>query len=535
MSRRPTASTDWLLLVGFSGFLFFFGLAYFGLVGADEPRYAQVAREMLARHDWITPTLGGSPWLEKPPLYYWQAMCAYRLFGVSDWAARLPSPLDATVMVLAVYFFLFRFGGAAKLDGALMTASAAGVIGFSRAASTDMPLAASFTLALLAWYAWHESGSRAALGIFYASSGLGMLAKGPVAPLLAGVIIVIFALARGDWSLVWRTLVTPMVLLFAAIVVPWYAAVQVRNPDFFRVFILEHNLGRFGSNLYHHKEPFWYYVPVVLAALIPWVAAAIAALGEAMRTWRAEGRQGLQGENALNVFLLIWFVVPVVFFSVSQSKLPGYILPALPAGTLLLADYVHRRAEQGERPGWILIVAHSIVAAAPLVPALLIQSILQRHRLAWGAGAAISSGLAVTLGIGIAVTLRRASWGVLRFVTLAPVVLTVTALLRLGAPTLDASLSARPVAIEISRMERKPLPLAVFHVSRESEFGLAFYRNQRIERYELGQIPSGEHLVVAAAGSQTAVATLVNGRRVSYLGSFAAQGLDYYWVAGKSN
>ncbi len=119
------ASTDWLLLAGFCGFLFFFGLAYFGLIGADEPRYAQVAREMLARHDWITPTLGGKPWLEKPPLYYWQAMLAYSIFGVSDWAARLPSAVDATLMVFAVYLFLKRVRPGFQLDGALMTASAA--------------------------------------------------------------------------------------------------------------------------------------------------------------------------------------------------------------------------------------------------------------------------------------------------------------------------------------------------------------------------------------------------------------------------
>ena len=143
------ASTDWLLLAGFCGFLFFFGLAYFGLIGADEPRYAQVAREMLARHDWITPTLGGKPWLEKPPLYYWQAMLAYSIFGVSDWAARLPSAADATLMVIVIYLFLKSLRPGFQLDGALMTASAAGVIGFARAASTDMPLAAMFTIALL--------------------------------------------------------------------------------------------------------------------------------------------------------------------------------------------------------------------------------------------------------------------------------------------------------------------------------------------------------------------------------------------------
>src|SRR6202045_1446812 len=152
--------TDALLLAGFCAFLFFYGLGQFGLIGADEPRYAQVAREMLQRHDCITPVLYGKPWLEKPPLYYWQAMLSYSIFGVSDWAARLPSGLDASLMVLAIYAFLRRFRPGFQLDGALMTASAAGVIGFARAASMDMPLAAMFTIALLAWYAWYESASK---------------------------------------------------------------------------------------------------------------------------------------------------------------------------------------------------------------------------------------------------------------------------------------------------------------------------------------------------------------------------------------
>jgi hypothetical protein len=104
--------------------------------------------------------------------------------------------------------------------------------------------------------------------------------------------------------------------------------------------------------------------------------------------------------------------------------------------------------------------------------------------------------------------------------------------LRLGAPALDTTLSARPLADEISRVERTRLPLAVFRVSREVEFGLAFYRNQSIFRYGSGEIPAFEHLLVAPEGAQVEVAKLVPGRRVSYLGSFAPQGLDYYWVAG---
>jgi 4-amino-4-deoxy-L-arabinose transferase-like glycosyltransferase len=533
--RISRTSADWLLLAGFCGFLFFFGLAFFGLIGADEPRYAQVAREMLARHDWITPTLGGKPWLEKPPLYYWQAMLAFSIFGVSDWAARLPSAVDATLMVVVTYLFLRRFRPGFQLDGALMTASAAGIIGFARAASTDMPLAATFAIALLAWFAWYESESRRFLALFYCFLALGMLAKGPVAPLLAAVIILVFATATSDYRLLGRTLWVPGIMLFCAVVLPWHIAVQIKNPEFFRVFILQHNLARFGTNLYHHPEPFWYYLPVTLLGLIPWTVFVVASLAETVRIWWTARREILDSERrALDVFLVIWVAVPVAFFSLSQSKLPGYIVPALPAGTLLLAEYVRRRVADGESPSIFLIVLHAITAAAPIVPALMIQYLVLQHRLPWGRGAAISFMFAAVLAIGIALTLRtKLGFAALRFITLVPVVLGVAALLRLGAPAVDSMLSVRPLANEISHLETKPLPLAVAGVSRETEFGLAFYRNQVIDRYESGEIPADEHLVVSPEGSQTAIAKQVAGRRVSYLGSFAPQGLDYYWVSAE--
>ena len=148
-SQNSQNRTDVLLLVALCGFLFFYGLGSFGLLGADEPRYAQIAREMLNRSDWVTPTLLGKPWLEKPVLYYWQAMLSFRAFGVSDQAARLPGGVDAALLIAAIYFFLRRFRPGSEIDGVLITASCAGVIGFAHAAATDMPLAACFSIALL--------------------------------------------------------------------------------------------------------------------------------------------------------------------------------------------------------------------------------------------------------------------------------------------------------------------------------------------------------------------------------------------------
>ncbi len=529
--------TDSLLLAGFCAFLFFYGLGQVGLIGADEPRYAQVAREMLQRHDWITPVLGGRPWLEKPPLYYWQAMMAYAVFGVHDWAARLPSALDATFLVLAVYFFLRRFRPGFEVDGALITASSAGIIGYARAASMDMALAAAFTIGLLGWWAWRESGKKTYLVLFYGFMGLGMLAKGPVAPFLAAAVIVLYAVTVRELRIALKTLWLPGIVVFCAVALPWYFAVQIRNPEFFREFIVEHNLARFSKNLYHHTEPFWYYLPVTALALVPWTIFAIAALVQPVRMWWTKRKMNAtEGdlEYQFGVFASCWLIVPVVFFSISQSKLPGYILPALPAGGLLLAEYLRQHLQQGDSkpPAMWLDVLHALLAATLIVPALLIGYVVTQHRLPGGQPMLVALALAFVLCAGIALTLvRNSGLRMLRFVTLIPVVLTLGAVLKLGSVTLDQTLSARPLALEIAGVESHRLPLAVHHVRRELEYGLTFYRNQLTFNYDWGRVPQQEHLLVAPENSQVEIARLVAGRRVSYLGHYAAQHVDYYWIA----
>ena len=523
-------------MAGFCLFLFFYGLGSFGLLGADEPRYAQVAREMLERRDWIVPSLGGQTWLEKPPLFYWQAMLAYAAFGVSDWAARLPGALDATLLVVGVYFFLRRLRPGFELDGALMTASTTALVGFAHAASTDMPLAAMFTLAMLSWYAWWETSRRLHLALFYVFLALAVLAKGPVAPFLAGAVIVLFAVAAHDSRIMLRTLWIPGMVLFALVALPWYVAIQVRRPEFFRVFILEHNLARFSTDLYHHEQPFWFFAPVLLLGLIPWVVFIAVAISETVRAWWSERRALFDSGDALNLFLVLWLVVPVLFFSLSRSKLPGYILPAIPAGPLLLAEYVRRRVAQDERPSTWLIGLHAVADVFTVVPAFMIHYLMLQHRLPGNRGTLIASTVALILAVGIALTLAgKLGLRFLRFVTLIPVVIVVAALIKIGAPLFDADFSARPIARELARMETTPLPLAVFEVKRETEYGLAFYGNQRISRYELHQVPLDQHLVVAPQGSMESIRKMVGERRVSFLGTYPPQALDYYWVAKGSD
>jgi 4-amino-4-deoxy-L-arabinose transferase-like glycosyltransferase len=529
------ARTDIILLAGFCAFLFFYGLGAFGLMGADEPRYAQVAREMLERRDWITPVLNGKSWLEKPPLYYWEAMLVYSVLGVSDVAARIPSAIDATLLVIAVYLFFRRFRCGVEIDAALITASCAGIVGFARAASTDMPLAAGFGIALLAWWAWRESGKRMYLALFYLFIGLGTLAKGPVAPFLAAVIIVLFAVVVREYRLVAKTLWLPGILLFLAVALPWYLSVDLRNPQFFREFILEHNLARFSTNLYHHPEPFWYYLPVTALALAPWIAFVVAAFAAPVRVWWAEREAQSEEpdfEFQFNLFACCWLIVPVIFFSFSRSKLPGYILPMVPAGAVLLADYLRQRIGREESiPKWMAVL-HALVAATPLLPALVISYLINQHHLPSGQARFIAVAIAGAVCVGMVLTLiSRMGFRMLRFVTLVPVVLVVAFVLRFGSRAIDLKMSARPLAAELASIETHPLPIAVCGTSREMEYGLAFYRNQTVARYELGGVPPSEHLLVAAPAWKKNVDELTAGRRVAFLGYYAPQNVDYYWVA----
>jgi len=579
------ARTDIILLAGFCAFLFFYGLGGFGLIGADEPRYAQVAREMLDHHDWITPVLNGHPWLEKPPLYYWQAMLAYSVLGVSDVAARVPSALDATLLVMAVYLFFRRFRRGVEIDAALIAASCAGIIGYARAASTDMPLAASFAIGMLAWWAWRESGKRIYLALFYLFIGVGTLAKGPVAPFLAAVIIVLLALLLTEFRLIAKTLWLPGILLFLLVALPWYIAVDLRNPQFFREFILEHNLARFSTNLYHHPEPFWYYLPVTALALVPWIVFVIAAFVAPVRVWWAENRlgwrhpegsrfsggakdlaRGEQNANAreiprpasesaglrddavsiggspaeggpdfefqFNLFACCWLIVPVIFFSFSQSKLPGYILPAIPAGAILLADYLRRHSEDRARVSRWLTIPHGVIAAVPIIPSLLIAYLVSEKHLPAGRPLYVAIAIALVVTIGIVLTLiSRAGFRMLRFVTLVPVVLVVAFVLRFGSRAIDLKMSARPLAVELASIETHPLRVAVCGTSRELEYGLAFYRNQTIARYESGEVPAGEHLLVSPPAWKKNVDKVTAGRRVTFLGYYGPQNVDYYFVA----
>ncbi len=529
---RTRRGVDVLALLVFCGFLFFAGIQLLGLVGADEPRYAQVAREMFQRHDWVTPTLFGRPWLEKPPLFYWCNALTYRMAnGIFDWAARLPSAVFTSLMIAFVYVWSRRIRLGMQLDAALMTAASVMVIGFGRAASTDMLLTAMFTIAMLAWYGWYATGNRGWLLPFYFCLGLATLAKGPIAVFLAALIIVIFLTLRRDWRSLARTLWPVGIALYLAVVLPWFIAVQRANPEFFRVFILEHNVARFATDLYRHRQPFWYYLPVALIGLVPWTVFVIAAVVDAVRDWRYSVQEPA-GREDLRTFLTLWLLLPVVFFSFSQSKLPGYILPAIPAGTILLADFVRRREEADVKPNWWMALLHGLLSAGLLVAAFVVPFRLVKQPITpivW----AVAVTLALTCLFSLWLTLQNQGYRLLRFITLVPVVIAFALVLRGTLPIVDYQQSARWVVHAINQTAIGQIPIvAVYDVPRGVEYGLEFYRDRPVFSYERKEIPPGDHLVVAPAGAQTELQYLLPGRSVTRVGGFAPQHLDFYVVSG---
>lgn len=344
-----TARIAWtILIVATLCVCYFSHLGAIGFVGPDEPRYAWIARAMTETGDWVTPRLYGQPWFEKPPLYYWGAALSFRLFGVSEAAARLPSAISALLATLAMAWLAWRvYGEETARWLLLLLPTTVGMIGFSHAAATDMPFSGTLTIAMVCaavvlGLTRNESSPIVprtpwvALIFFGFFLGLAVLAKGPAAIILSGGAVFSWAVFTKRWKEAFRLLHPVAIVSFCATALPWYILCARRNPDFFRVFIVEHNFKRFLTPEFHHIQPFWYYFPILLIAVFPWTAVLISAVANARPV---VGTDRLKGSAA--TFLLSWAIFCVLFFSISRSKLPGYILPAIPPVGLLLAKHFH--------------------------------------------------------------------------------------------------------------------------------------------------------------------------------------------------
>ncbi|HEU5412042.1 MAG TPA: glycosyltransferase family 39 protein [Candidatus Acidoferrales bacterium] len=488
-TTRTSRQIFWaLLIVAVLVICFFTGLASLGLTGPDEPRYAFIARAMTDTGDWITPKLYGQPWFEKPALYYWTAAIGFHYLNSAEWAARLPSAIAALIAALAAGLIaLWRYGMRTARATILIFATCAGVIAFARAAAPDMLFTAALALALFSAANIVEKrggfpvdplrvppSDKLDLFLVGIWIGLATLAKGPAAIILAGGSVLLWALATRNLRIALRMLHPLAIFAFAIIALPWYVLCARANPNFFHVFIVEHNFERYLTPMFQHPQPFWFFGPIILLGLMPWTAFLIGAAFDGVRIFRrAEWR------TSSGFFIACWAIFPVLFFSFSKSKLPEYVLPIFPALAVLMGrsfvcamDHARRKAQWmgvGTGTMWVLLGAGGAIGfhRLPMYTALNREQIAQL--------ALISLFLGIAIGVVEEfLSLWRKLWAVIALTAAACAVLVLVAE-RSVLPKLDPLLSTRQMAHEFRANADGASVYSLGGVNRSCEYGLQFY------------------------------------------------------------
>ncbi len=364
------SKTFWVAFFALAIFVYFFGLTI-SLIGPDESRYSQVAREMFARSDWVTPTLGGFNWFEKPALLYWLQIASYNLFGVNEFAARFGSSLFGIGAIISLRILGSTYGskhsggheGLANWIG-LIAASTLGLIVFARGASFDIILTFPMTASLAAFFVYDRTDAKdstkqyLALAAFYFFMGVAVLAKGLVGFVFPIAIVCFYFLL--SWKRPSRALIIsllwgmPIAIATAAL---WYLPMYLTHGwGFIDEFFIQHHFQRYTSNKYLHPQPFHFFLWVLPLMTIPWMPLFFAAIWKFTRQL-CFGLAASENEPSFStwtelrpmvLFAMAWMLVPLVFFSFSGSKLPGYILPAVPATIILTAIFAWQKVTISE-------------------------------------------------------------------------------------------------------------------------------------------------------------------------------------------
>jgi 4-amino-4-deoxy-L-arabinose transferase-like glycosyltransferase len=334
LSVEPGTSARWLYvgLAGLVGLVWLVTLANRPLFNPDEGRYAEIPREMLSGGDWVIPHLNGLDYIEKPPLQYWATAVTYRFFGVSEFSARLYTALTALATVVLMGLLAARHWGAgagwraaAVLSGMFM------FVVLGQLMTLDMSLTFWMTASLAGFLlAQHTpAGERGWMLFAWATAALGVLTKGLIAAAVPAAVLMIYSLYSRDFS-PWRKLHLKLGLpLFLAITVPWHWLAAQRLDDFLQFYFIREHFARYLTPIAERQEPWWFFGWVFLAGTVPWTVPVLRVL--------AGGWRNPRGQFSPTLFLWIWVVFICVFFSLSDSKLMPYILPAMPALAVLVA------------------------------------------------------------------------------------------------------------------------------------------------------------------------------------------------------
>lgn len=365
MSPRTTAALHVLLLTAVWAILTLPSLGTTSLWDIDEGLNAEAAREMLESGNWIVPTFNFQPRNAKPALLYWLQAAAYERFGVTEFAARLPSAIAALGVVLLTYYLGRRmFDPATGLLAGLILLSSIQFCLLAHAATPDMLLLFGVTLGMAAFWSGYDRDRRLWLITCAFGAAFAVLAKGPVGIALPGLVIGLFLLSRGEVKRAWDWRLLGGAVIFCLIALPWYILVGSETKGaFLRGFWWNENVGRFLEPLESHRGPIFYYPLALVIGLAPWSVFLIPTVWNGIREARDAGCARLQQR-----FLLIWAGCYLLFFTAAATKLPNYILPLYPALALLTARTLERwRRQRLTIPAWVMPCSVATVALVGVI------------------------------------------------------------------------------------------------------------------------------------------------------------------------
>ncbi len=331
-------------------FILFHSLGGAALFEPDEGRNAEIAREILLLNDWVTPHDNFVPALDKPIFFYWLIALCYKIFGVSEWSARLPSALAALGSVALVYMFVRKSRGPREAAwSALILLTNIETFLLARIVIFDAALTFFMTLSLCSFHwgarAQKSSARRCLLLLMYASFGAGTLLKGPIGLILPAMVICLYVLLSRNWALLRHMHLLLGSLVFFIIVAPWYIWVETRNPGYLRYFFWEENVVRFLTPHFQRTAPWYYFFLVLIVGFLPWSFLIPTMIRD---FWK-------RSVDEQSIFVMVWTALPLLFFSLSSSKLPHYILPMYPALSIMTGETVARRfSDRSHGRSWFL-------------------------------------------------------------------------------------------------------------------------------------------------------------------------------------
>ncbi|MBZ4220450.1 MAG: glycosyltransferase family 39 protein [Chlorobium sp.] len=350
---------------------FFLGLGSAPLFDVDEGAFSEATREMMISKNYLTTWLNGAPRFDKPILIYWLQLASVRLFGLSEFAFRLPSAVGGTVWAASIFLFARKeIGNRQAFFAAAMMVLSLQVMVIAKAAIADGVLNCFLAISMFGLFQHYKTGSNKALLFAFAAAGFGMLTKGPIAVIIPFAVTFLFSLQERSLKTWFRMFFNPAgIFLFLAIALPWYwLEYRDQGMAFIEGFFFKHNISRFNSSFEGHSGSLFYYIPVIILGLMPFTGLFFTVLFN-LKTLLSD---------RLNRFLLFWFAFVFLFFSLSGTKLPHYMIYGYTPLFILMARALRMSRHPKSLAIWPLLLLPALACIPLLLPTAL-QEIDDRY------------------------------------------------------------------------------------------------------------------------------------------------------------